>query len=377
VKIHLYAGAPGSGYVFENEILGGAIPQEFIKPVKEGIREALARGVLAGYPVDDVRIHLYDGSYHDVDSSQMAFKIAGSMAFHDAAKKAAPVLLEPVMHVEVLAPTGCMPNVIADLSNRRGHIQPQEDRGGAKKINAHVPLSQMFGYSTHLRELTRGRGTFVMHFDHYQPVRRLRTMELRGRPSECRDHGRQRRRMLVWPFPNRRATRRASEFCTSDLRGHTLLRSARRFWRIGSDHEVSTDPSVRRVGVRVGAHWSGSRIPRTSTEHHVARRSDEFWRRVDRGADNRRAHGSPLPIIFSLVDRAANYHRRHQPLLRDAAGCGGQRIDMGDTIGPSASGFLVQQPGVCLGKSRLDRVLRRVVAVRVPHACVGFARVGA
>ena len=130
VKIHLYPGEPGSGYIFENETTQGSIPKEFIKPVDEGIKEALTRGVLAGYPVDDVRIELYDGSYHDVDSSEMAFKIAGSMAFQDAAKKAKPVLLEPVMRVEVVVPKEHMGDVMGNLSSRRGQIQSQEDRGG-------------------------------------------------------------------------------------------------------------------------------------------------------------------------------------------------------------------------------------------------------
>jgi len=167
-KIHLYPGEPGTGYVFENKIVGGAIPKEFIKPVDEGIKEALTRGVLAGYPVDDVRVELYDGSYHDVDSSEMAFKIAGSMAFQDAAKKAKPVLLEPVMRVEVVVPKEHLGSVMGDLSSRRGHIQSQEDRGGTQIINARVPLSEMFGYATDLRSSTQGRATYSMHFDRYE-----------------------------------------------------------------------------------------------------------------------------------------------------------------------------------------------------------------
>ena len=167
-KIHLYPGEPGSGYVFENKIVGGAIPKEFIKPVDEGIKEALTRGVLAGYPVDDVRVELYDGSYHDVDSSEMAFKIAGSMAFQDAAKKARPVLLEPVMRVEVVVPKEHLGGVMGDLSSRRGQIQSQEDRGGTQIINARVPLSEMFGYATDLRSSTQGRATYSMHFDRYE-----------------------------------------------------------------------------------------------------------------------------------------------------------------------------------------------------------------
>jgi elongation factor G len=168
VKIHLYPGEPGTGYIFENNVVGGAIPREFIKPVDEGIKEALTRGVLAGYPIADVRIELYDGSFHDVDSSEMAFKIAGSMAFQDAAKKAKPVLLEPVMRVEVVVPKEYMGDVMGDLASRRGRIQSQDDRGGTQIINARVPLSEMFGYSNDLRSRTQGRATYSMHFDRYE-----------------------------------------------------------------------------------------------------------------------------------------------------------------------------------------------------------------
>jgi len=167
-KIHLYPAEPGTGYVFENEVVGGTIPKEFIKPIDEGIKEALTRGILAGYPVDDVKIELYDGSFHDVDSSEMAFKIAGSMAFQDAAKKAKPVLLEPVMRVEVVVPKDYMGDVMGDLASRRGRIQSQEDRGGTQIINARVPLSEMFGYATDLRSRTQGRATYSMHFDRYE-----------------------------------------------------------------------------------------------------------------------------------------------------------------------------------------------------------------
>jgi len=168
VKIRLFPGEPGTGYVFENEIKGGTIPKEYIKPVDEGIKEALTRGVLAGYPIDDVRIELYDGKHHEVDSSEMAFKIAGSMAFQDAAKKAKPVLLEPVMRVEVVVPKDYMGDVMGDLASRRGRIQSQEDRGGTQIINARVPLSEMFGYATDLRSRTQGRATYSMHFDRYE-----------------------------------------------------------------------------------------------------------------------------------------------------------------------------------------------------------------
>ncbi len=170
VRIRLFPGEPGSGYVFENHIVGGVIPKEFIKPVDEGIREALTRGVLAGYPVDDVRVELYDGSFHEVDSSEMAFKIAGSLAFQDAAKKARPVLLEPIMRVEVVVPKDYMGDVMGNLASRRGQIQAQEDRGGTQIISARVPLSEMFGYATDLRSRTQGRATYSMHFDRYEPA---------------------------------------------------------------------------------------------------------------------------------------------------------------------------------------------------------------
>ena len=143
-------------------------PREYIKPIDQGIQEALTRGILAGYPIDDVRIELYDGSYHDVDSSEMAFKIAGSMAFQDAAKKARAVLIEPVMRVEVVVPKDYLGDVMGDLASRRGRIQSQEDRGGTQIISARVPLSEMFGYATDLRSRTQGRATYSMHFDRYE-----------------------------------------------------------------------------------------------------------------------------------------------------------------------------------------------------------------
>jgi elongation factor G len=167
-KIRLLPLPPGTGYEFENKIVGGAIPKEYVKPVDQGIQEALTRGVLAGYPIDDVRIELYDGSYHEVDSSEMAFKIAGSMAFQDAAKKAKPVLMEPVMRVEVVVPKEYLGDVMGDLASRRGRIQSQEDRGGTQIISARVPLSEMFGYATDMRSRTQGRATYSMHFDRYE-----------------------------------------------------------------------------------------------------------------------------------------------------------------------------------------------------------------
>ncbi|MBI2222548.1 MAG: elongation factor G [Acidobacteria bacterium] len=169
-KIRLIPRQPGEGYEFINNIVGGKIPREFIKPIDEGIREAMTTGVLAGYPVDDVAIELYEGSYHDVDSSEMAFKIAGSMAFKDASHKARPILLEPVMRVEVVVPKEYMGDVMGDLASRRGHIQSQEDRGGTQIVAARVPLSEMFGYATELRSRTQGRATYSMHFDRYEPA---------------------------------------------------------------------------------------------------------------------------------------------------------------------------------------------------------------
>jgi elongation factor G len=159
--------APGEGFVFENDISGGTIPKEFIKPIEEGIREALDRGILAGYPVVDVKARLYDGSYHDVDSSEMAFKIAGSKAFQEAARHASPVLLEPIMKVEVVTPDDYTGAVTGDLSGRRGQVEGQVSRGGTQIITALVPLSTMFGYSTDLRSRTQGRATYTMHFEKY------------------------------------------------------------------------------------------------------------------------------------------------------------------------------------------------------------------
>ena len=167
-KIRLIPLPPGTGYQFENDITGGSIPKEYIKPIDQGIQEALTRGILAGYPIDDVRIELYDGSYHEVDSSEMAFKIAGSMAFQDAAKKAKPVLMEPIMRVEVVCPKDYLGDVMGNLAARRGRIQSQENRGGTEIIAARVPLSDMFGYATDLRSRTQGRATYSMHFDRYE-----------------------------------------------------------------------------------------------------------------------------------------------------------------------------------------------------------------
>ncbi len=170
VKIRLEPRQPGEGYEFVNKITGGAIPKEYIPAVDNGIQEAMQSGILAGYPVLDFRVTLFDGSYHEVDSSEMAFKIAGSMAFKDGCKKANPVLLEPYMRVEVVVPEEYMGDVIGDINSRRGRIEGMESRSGAQVIRGFVPLSGMFGYATDLRSNTQGRGTYTMQFDHYEAV---------------------------------------------------------------------------------------------------------------------------------------------------------------------------------------------------------------
>lgn len=161
---------PGEGFVFENSIVGGAIPKEYIGPVEAGIKEAMENGIMAGYPVVDIKVNLKDGSYHDVDSSEMAFKIAGSMAFKEAGKKATPILLEPMMKVEVVVPEDYMGDVIGDLNSRRGRIEGMEARATAQVVKSFVPLSSMFGYATDLRSKTQGRATYVMQFSHYEEV---------------------------------------------------------------------------------------------------------------------------------------------------------------------------------------------------------------
>ncbi|MFH1098327.1 MAG: elongation factor G [Candidatus Uhrbacteria bacterium] len=160
----------GKGYEFLNEVTGGAIPREFISPIDKGIRESMAKGVLAGYPIVDVRVAVYDGSYHDVDSSEIAFKIAGSIGFQEAAKRAGLVLLEPIMDLEVVTPEQFMGDVIGDLNARRAQIKELRDRGNAKVIDAQVPLSEMFGYVTQLRSMSQGRATSTMEFSHYSDV---------------------------------------------------------------------------------------------------------------------------------------------------------------------------------------------------------------
>jgi elongation factor G len=160
----------GADFEFENDIVGGSVPREFIKPVEQGIKEAMERGIVAGYPMTGVKAILYDGSYHDVDSSEMAFKIAGSMAFQEGAKRAHPILLEPIMDVEVVTPEDYAGDVMGDLSRRRGKIQEMDERGGAKVIRAHVPLSEMFGYATTVRSMSQGRASYTMQFLAYEPA---------------------------------------------------------------------------------------------------------------------------------------------------------------------------------------------------------------
>lgn len=167
VWIEIEPNEKGKGYVFENAVVGGVIPREYIPAVSQGIQEAMKNGILAGYPVEDVKAKLFDGSYHDVDSSEMAFKIAGSIAFKDAARKANPVLLEPIMDVEVVTPEEYMGDVMGDLSSRRGRIEGMSQRSDAQVIKAMVPLSEMFGYATVLRSMTQGRAIYTMQFSHY------------------------------------------------------------------------------------------------------------------------------------------------------------------------------------------------------------------
>jgi len=160
----------GNGYEFENKIVGGAIPREYISSVDSGIQEAMESGVLAGFPVVDIKVQLVDGSYHDVDSSEMAFKVAGSMAFKEAARRAKPVLLEPIMAVEVVTPEDYMGDVIGNINSRRGQIEGMEPRGNAQVIKARVPLAEMFGYATDVRTMSQGRATYTMQFLHYAEV---------------------------------------------------------------------------------------------------------------------------------------------------------------------------------------------------------------
>ena len=186
VKIKLEPN-PGKGYEFINNVVGGAIPKEYIPAVDQGIQGAMLSGVLAGYNVVDCKVTLYDGSYHEVDSSEMAFKIAGSMAFKEAMRKADPVLMEPIMKVTVIVPEEYMGDVIGDLNSRRGMIQGMEAENGAQRINAHVPLSEMFGYATDMRSNTQGRGQYVMEPSHYAEVPKSVAEEIMSKRSKKED----------------------------------------------------------------------------------------------------------------------------------------------------------------------------------------------
>jgi elongation factor G len=181
VKIRIEPQEAGKGYEFVNEIVGGVVPKEYIKPVDHGIQEALEGGVMAGYPMVDVKVELYDGSYHEVDSNEMAFKIAGSMAFKEAARRASPVLLEPVMSVEVVTPEDFAGAIMGDLSSRRGRIEGMEHRAGSQVIKAIVPLAEMFGYATHMRSQTQGRAEYSMHFARYEEAPRAVAEEIIAR----------------------------------------------------------------------------------------------------------------------------------------------------------------------------------------------------
>ena len=168
--ITLEPGEPGTGFVFENKTVGGSIPKEYIGPVEQGIKEAMETGTIAGYPVIDIKATVYDGSYHEVDSSEMAFKVAGSMAFKNGMRKAEPVIMEPMFKLEVVIPEEYMGDVMGDINSRRGRIEGMEERNGAQVIHGIVPLAEMFGYATSLRSKTQGRGVYTMQFEHYEPV---------------------------------------------------------------------------------------------------------------------------------------------------------------------------------------------------------------
>jgi elongation factor G len=161
---------PGKGFEFVNKIVGGRVPREYIPAVQKGVVGAMEKGVLAGYPMVDIKITLFDGSYHDVDSSEMAFKIAGSMGFKEGARRASPILLEPMMSIEIITPDDFTGQVVSDLTARRGKTTKVEYRGGTNVIAGEVPLANMFGYATDLRSLTQGRATFTLQFSHYSPV---------------------------------------------------------------------------------------------------------------------------------------------------------------------------------------------------------------
>ena len=182
-KIRLEPQEPGKGYEFVDETVGGSIPKEFIQPINKGIMEASKNGILAGYEVVDFKVTVYDGSYHDVDSSEMAFKIAGSMALKDGLAKAKSVLLEPVMKVEIVTPDDYFGDLMGNVTARRGIIQGTDDRNGVKVIDAHIPLAEMFGYATDLRSRTQGRGNYTMQFSHYSEVPKSVAEKIMGKKA--------------------------------------------------------------------------------------------------------------------------------------------------------------------------------------------------
>ncbi len=181
IKLVIAPGARGSGFVFQNKVVGGAVPREYVPGVEKGLRSATESGVLAGFPMVDLAVTLIDGAYHEVDSSVMAFEIAARAAFREGAAKAGPLLLEPVMAVEVVTPEDYMGDIIGDLNSRRGHITGMEPRANAQVINAVVPLATMFGYVNTLRSLSQGRAQFTMTFDHYEPVPQVVAHEIQAK----------------------------------------------------------------------------------------------------------------------------------------------------------------------------------------------------
>jgi elongation factor G len=181
VKIVVEPLPAGSGFAFENEIIGGAVPKEYIPGVEKGLESVLGAGILAGFPVVDLKVTLIDGKYHEVDSSALAFEIAARMALREALRKGGPVLLEPIMKVEVVTPEDYTGSVIGDLNSRRGQIQGQDMRGNANVVTAMVPLSNMFGYVSNLRSMSQGRATFTMQFDHYAEVPRAVSEEIQAK----------------------------------------------------------------------------------------------------------------------------------------------------------------------------------------------------
>src|SRR3989344_1873129 len=172
VRLRVEPRERGAGFEFKNELKGGAVPQEYVPAVEKGVKEALEKGIVAGYPLKDIKVIIYDGSYHEVDSSEAAFKIAGSLGIQDCVKKANPIILEPVMKVASITPAQFMGDVTGDLNSKRGKIERMEDRGNVKVITAKVPLARMFGYSTQLRSMTEGRASYSMEFSHYEEVPR-------------------------------------------------------------------------------------------------------------------------------------------------------------------------------------------------------------